>query len=84
MRLFNYFKKMGVCVSKKVIEFINSEEEYISENLEILKIKANELKIKEDKLILLNQELYDREEKINILINQLTFIIMYLDKENVN
>ena len=75
---------MGVCVSKKVIEFINSEEEYISENLEILKIKANELKIKEDKLILLNQELYDREEKINILINQLTFIIMYLDKENVN
>jgi hypothetical protein len=74
---------MGVCVSKKVIEFINSEEEYISENLEILKIKANELKIKEYKLILLNQELYNREEKINILINQLTFIIMNQEKENV-
>lgn len=75
---------MGVCVSKKLIESINSEEEYISENLEILKIKANELKIKEDKLILLNQKLYDREEKINILINQLTFIIMNQEKENVN
>lgn len=74
---------MGVCVSKKLIESINSEEEYISENLEILKIKANELKIKEDKLILLNQKLYDREEKINILINQLTFIIMNQEKENV-
>ena len=74
---------MGVCVSKKLIESINSEEEYISENLEILKIKANELKIKEYKLILLNQELYDREEKINILINQLTFIIMNQEKENV-
>jgi hypothetical protein len=73
---------MGVCISKKVIEYINSEEEYISENLEIFKIKANELQIKEDKLILLNQELYAREEKINILINKLTFIIM--NQENVN
>ena len=73
---------MGICVSKKVIEYINSEEEYIFENLEIFKIKANELQIKEDKLILLNQELYAREEKINILINKLTFIIM--NQENVN
>jgi hypothetical protein len=74
---------MGVCISKKVIEYINSEEEYISENLEIFKIKANELQIKEDKLILLNQELYAREEKINILINKLTFIIMNQENENV-
>ena len=74
---------MGICVSKKVIEIINSEEKYISENLEIFKIKANELRIKEDKLILLNQELYAREEKINILINKLTFIIMNQENENV-
>ena len=74
---------MGVCISKKVIEYINSEEEYISENLEIFKIKANELQIKEDKLILLNQELYAREEKINILINKLINIIMNQENENV-
>ena len=73
---------MGFCISKNRMEQIKSYEEYILENLEKLKIKASELQIKEDNLILFNQRLLDRQEKLNLLINELSLKYIEFNKEN--
>ena len=73
---------MGFCISKNRMKQINSYEEYILENLEKLKIKASELQIKEDNLILFNQRLLDRQEKLNLLINELSLKYIEFNKEN--
>lgn len=63
---------MGVCISKKKIDKFNGRNEYMYKIKEQLDIKEIDLQIRENNLIKLNQKLQDIEEKLNILINEMS------------
>ena len=72
---------MGVFLSKKKNDKFNALDIYVVESREKLEIKEIRLQIKEDNLIKLNQKLQYAEEKLNILINELSVKTIQISNE---
>ena len=72
---------MGVFLSKKKNDKFNALDVYIFESQEKLEIKEIGLQIKEDNLIKLNQKLQYAEEKLNILINEISVNTIQVSNE---